>query len=197
MSIDNNSVILMDFYPWNTWVAVELNNLIEDDYFDYGDCYEKDLTTGKIYVHQDNTTLRMKSAGLLVWTVAAHICNAMKRIIGMLTLYFFCNGKCGDKDKFSISERFILMGKDCLKLVITPAVVLSLEIAALYGLIFPREGRKEYASIERFAHVKLGIRGLDLFGRKDPYCAPCYQPGFGSVFLNSTSTEACSNSNSV
>ena len=54
-------------------------------------------------------------------------------------------------------------GKDSLRIVAAPFSILGLELAALYGLIRPYDGRKMYATIERA-----------MYG--NPILAPCFQP---------------------
>ncbi len=175
MSTESNSITLGDFCPWNTWSRVMETVTVRDKVFNYGTQLEKDLTTNRVYLIQSADTLRIKNVGLLIWTVAAHVQNTVLRVFTMLSLYTCLE----NSDKLTLSDRLTLLGKDVLKLAATPVVVVALEAAALYGMICPKEGRKEYASIERFSHSKLGIRGRDLFGRNSPYCAPCYQPDFG------------------
>ncbi len=177
MSVDSKSITIWDFCPWNKWEMLHDNARdVDDNYFNYDGRYEKDVTTGKAYLYQHSGTLRAKHAGLLILSVTWHVYQAISRLFKVLTFYSFW----GDSTKtYPLLGRLGFMGKDILKLALTPGLVLALEIAALYGLFFPKEGRKEYASIERFAHIKLGISGKDLFGRFVPYCAPCYQPFFG------------------
>ena len=163
-----------DFAPFQGWGWAPTSYEYFDPVFDYGGQYERDEGTGRLYMLQSDTTLRLKNVGLIVWTVAAHVMVTAARVFNMLTLYAFKYD-----NSLPLKNRMYVFGKDLEKLALTPSLILSLEMVALFGVFFPKEGRKLYATFERFAHIKAGISGLDLFCRPSPYCAPCYQPYFG------------------
>lgn len=175
------TITLKDFQPWNKWT----------EHYQYGNGYDSydrtvhlDESTTRTYWYQSTGTIRVKSLALLVWTVAAHVIRIATRVFSFLTLYHFHYHE-GAPDQsgyttyvhYSLKERAIEAGKDILKTLATPFVVLFLESAALYGILNPFDGRKLYATWERFSYQALGIEGIDLFCRPSPgFCAPCFQP---------------------
>jgi hypothetical protein len=71
-----------------------------------------------------------------------------------------------DKDcdrQYSFQERLKDAGKDLLRVVTTPIALVGLELAAIYGIFNPYDGRKLYASIERAQYGNFIL-------------APCFQP---------------------
>lgn len=54
-------------------------------------------------------------------------------------------------------------GQDILRIIATPFSILGLELAAIYGMFRPYDGRKLYGSIERATYGKAIL-------------APCFQP---------------------
>ncbi len=175
------SITRKDFQPWNQWTE-------HDVYDEYG-CsprfVHRDESTNRTYWSQSSDTLRSKCAGLLFWTIAAHVSRIAMRVFSFITLYHFSYHHHASTDQsgystrvhYSLKERAIEACKDTLKILGTPGLVLFLECAAFYGLFNPYDGRKLYATGERFAYQVLGMEGLELFYFPGPaYCAPCFQP---------------------
>lgn len=175
-----STVTIRDFQPWNNWTDTHAM-----DIYGYNEEFHCDESTKKRYWIQSPDTLREKCGLLMPWTVLAHTYRIALRILSFISLYQFHYRSNGQVDEsgyrvmihYSLKERVKEAGKDLLKIIATPVLVLFLESAALYGLLNPYDGRKLYASGERFAYEALGMEGVDLFDRPAPaYCAPCFQP---------------------
>lgn len=66
-------------------------------------------------------------------------------------------------EKCDFKSRLKDAGKDFLRIIAQPVTLVGLELAAIYGLFRPYDGRKLYASFERAAYG-------------DSILAPCFQP---------------------
>lgn len=168
MAFIMETITLKDFNPWNQWKEVKIPHRDRVSEYDSGERHQ-DQSTGRIYWLQDKDTLRMKCTALLIWTVVAHVVKMISRI-GCVFARPISDSRA------TLKERFINSGKDVLRIVVTPVLVVYLEMAALYGIFNPYDGRKLYASGERFAYNNLNIDSIDLFGRFPSICAPCFQP---------------------
>jgi hypothetical protein len=159
---------IRDFCPWNTW---EVDTMGETwMYYPVGISLEIrakwiiDKTTGKRYLNDKNWITRLKCALLVVGNFFAHsymiigpIFMCFLRLITCYHLYKF------EEENITTAERVLNCGLNLLKLLMLPLVPVFLELAALYGLFCPNEGRKLYSSFEKFA-----------YGRS--LLAPCFQP---------------------
>lgn len=74
-----------------------------------------------------------------------------------------CGGNISVKHKYNFTARLLDAGTDLLRIVAVPISLVGLELAALYGILSPYDGRKLYASIERLTYEKYIL-------------APCFQP---------------------
>lgn len=79
-----------------------------------------------------------------------------------MTLSHFWIKREGE-EKYNFKARLIEAGKDLLRIVASPIAIIGLELAAIYGLMRPYDGRKLYATFER------AIYGNALI-------PPCFQP---------------------
>jgi len=84
------------------------------------------------------------------------------RILKLATLSHLWIRKAGE-DKYNFKARVKDAAVDLLKVAIHPIVIVGLELAAIYGVFRPYDGRKLYASLER---AQYGNHVL----------APCFQP---------------------
>jgi hypothetical protein len=133
--------------------------------------WDKDQWTGRKYWPQNLGVLWLKNVGLsLGWPVLNHIARISERLFHILTFQQFAN-------KGSLKERLITCGKDVLKIAATPILVAFLQIAAAWGILHPKGGRKLFASIERLAWEKFGMDAFVFVAREEHrYVAPCFQP---------------------
>jgi hypothetical protein len=122
-----------------------------------------------LYQDQSPQEIRCKCLALIVGTPLAHAARSAARVFDMATGYRY---------RPSIRCRlWTTYGQDLLKIAAMPALVLSIEAAAFYGLFAPKKGRESVSSIERFAYTSLGMGAFDCFlGDKEPYLAGCFQP---------------------
>ncbi len=154
---------IADFYPFNKWAEDKSSPPWEDS---DGDLRERltDESTGRSYWNQEKGHVRIKCGLLTVGTplfhLAAAIGNIAYRICKLLTFYHFWPET---DEPYSLSSRLVDAGADVLRILLSPLAIPFLELAALYGLMRPYDGRKLYASIER------GIYGRSI-------AAPCFQP---------------------
>ena len=157
-----SSVCLGDFHPWNQW---ELDQTVV-----YRDTrvpkYILDQTTGRRYLNESKGTVRMKCFLLLLGTPIVHsiglIVNVAYRALRLLTLYHFWKD-IGEDIHYDFGARVYDAGTDFLRICTSQIAFFGLQVAALYGVLTPYNGRKLYATIERAQ-----------YGRS--ILAPCFQP---------------------
>ena len=151
------SVTLRDFQPINTW-SVNVNSP------KFRNTYEPssltDHSTGRGYLNEDKSVVRIKCALLtigtpIVHTIAATV-NIAIRLMRLITLSHFSNSK-------SFKASCMDASYDLAKILASPVAIVALEIAAIYGIFRPYDGRKLYATIERATY------GSSIL-------APCFQP---------------------
>ena len=128
--------------------------------------YLIDETTDRRYWNESEGCVGFKCFLLTFGTPFVHpfslIVNMAYRILKLVTFSHFWVDKEGET-KYDFKARLADAGKDLLKIVVTPLSLVGLELAAIYGIFSPYDGRKLYASIERATYG-----GCIL--------APCFQP---------------------
>lgn len=161
------SVTLKDFYPINKWKPD-----LEGEKWNC--CSEHkgqarhliDQTTGRKYLNQSKGVVRFKCFLLTLGTPFVHpiagILNVAYRALKLISLSHFWIPKKEEKS-YGFKARVQDAGKDLLRIVAQPLAIVGLELAAIYGLIRPYDGRKLYASIERAQYGNFIL-------------APCFQP---------------------
>jgi len=97
----------------------------------------EDETTGRFYRKESHCLVRCKCCALVIVSTPAHV-------------YFAFRAHKSDNSRQLLTQLFI-----------TTLLILTLEMAALYGILNPYDGRKVYASFERMGPKRL---------------APCFQP---------------------
>ena len=111
--------------------------------------------------------MRVKSALLTLGTPLVHaiasIINVAIRVFKLITFSHFRAERNEDKGHYNFRARLADAGIDLCRVIATPLSFVCLELAALYGLIRPYDGRKLYASIERATYGSFIL-------------APCFQP---------------------
>lgn len=164
------SITLGDFRLINHWeIDVKGEKWLRND----EPKYLIDQTTQRRYWNESENTVRFKCFLLTVGTPFVHsvasIVNVAYRVFKLITLSHFWLDKEGEK-KYDFKARMADAGADLLRIVATPFAFLGLELAAIYGLASPYDGRKLYATIERAMYG-----GFIL--------APCFQPEPESHFF--------------
>ena len=144
---------------------------------------DTDRTTQRRYWFQENNILRVKCTLLLLWAPLNHLAMTVKRVFRLVTAYHFRKVKVMKKTfnprqarPYPLLNRLQKQGSDLLKIAATPFLVIALELSALYGIVFPKDGRKLYASVERLFFSKCNMKAIDLLSRKPALTAPCFQP---------------------
>lgn len=140
-----------------------------------------DKSTGDEYCGDSTRTVRLKCAALFAasWIVQpiGLTLNLLNRIAKIVTFAHLWNPS---QEKYNFKARIGEWGKDILLVVSTPLILVGMLFSALYGAtLSPYDGRKLYATFERFAYSG----GYQLFGadcgEKNPHnylLAPCFQP---------------------
>lgn len=153
------SVTLRDFCPINRWTADEKGPYWEGNYKPevmgpYQ--YLIDQTTDRRYLNQDPGVVRTKCILLTFGTPFIHliasIANVAYRIWNLISLAHFkeqSTSEWEEKTPYSFKASLKETFKDCVKVFTTPLAYFGLELAAIFGIISPYDGRKLYATIER------------------------------------------------
>lgn len=157
-----SSINLRDFQPINTWKPDSDGPKWSD-----GDPrYLIDATTKRRYWNESKGCVGFKCFLLTLGTPIVHsiasLVNVAYRIVKLVTLSHFWMDKKGEKS-YSFKERSKDAGKDLLRVIMTPIAFVGLELAAIYGMFTPYNGRKLYGSIERAQYG-------------NSILAPCFQP---------------------
>ena len=155
-------VKLKDFQLVNQWKLDEKGPEWSDD---PSPRYLIDETTGRKYWNESEKCVRIKCLLLTLGTPFVHpitsIINVGMRVLKLVTFSHFWIGK--REWGYDFKARLLDAGKDLLRIVATPIALVGLELAAVYGLARPYDGRKLYATIERAMYGRFIL-------------APCFQP---------------------
>lgn len=159
---------LKDFQPINKWTECEDDKNWEG----VGEVIPEfliDETTGKRYWNEGANSVREKCTLLTLGTLfiqpVLSFIPVTRRIVKLVSFSYFWTNK-QDEKSYSFKERTGNAALDLLRVIATPIAIVGLELAAIYGIITPYDGRKLYASIERNMFEKGEKRLL----------APCFQP---------------------
>lgn len=160
-------VTLKDFQPVNRWKP-------DLDGEKFTCCPEHrgqarfiiDETTNRRYSNDSPGTVRLKCFLLTLGTPFVHplvsIANVGYRVLRLVSFANFW-AQNEKETKYNFKARLANAGKDLLRIVATPFALLGLQLAAVYGLFRPYDGRKLYATIERATYGNFIL-------------APCFQP---------------------
>lgn len=162
------SISIRDFQPINTWEPD-----LEGEKYEC--CCRKhkgqpkfivDQATNRRYLNESRGVVRFKCFLLTLGTPFVHpiasIVNVGLRILKLATLSHFWSKEVGYTE-YNFKARLAEAGKDLLSIVAAPFSILGLELAAIYGIFLPYDGRKLYASLERATYGSFIL-------------APCFQP---------------------
>lgn len=159
------NVRLRDFQPVNKWTPDRHG----PRYQGCGGCkgepqFLKDESTGRRYLNESKGIVGFKCFLLTLGTPLIHpvagLVNIAYRVIKLVS---FCHFWCPGGENYNFKGRFLRASQDLFRIIATPLAVVGLELAAIYGLIRPYDGRKLYASIERATYGNFIL-------------APCFQP---------------------
>lgn len=161
------TVSLKDFQPINTWEP--------DLEGPRWSCCKKhllqpklliDQSTQKRYLKESRKTLRLKSLLLTVSTPIVHTFAPTATVAYQAYRFLKYPLTWSAKENTVVNRKVRLkrVSINFLKIVMTPISLVGLELAAIYGIFNPNDGRKLYASMERLTY-------------NSKYClAPCFQP---------------------
>lgn len=156
------SICIKDFQPINNW-HVDL----EGHKFDTGEPqFIIDESIGRKYLNEDNGIIRFKCFLLTFGTPIIHaatsLVNIAYRILKLVSFYHFWAEKPEEKS-YDFQARLFDASIDLLRIFTQPFAYIGLELAAIYGVFDPLNGRKIYATIERAQYGNFIL-------------APCFQP---------------------
>jgi hypothetical protein len=146
-----------DFCPLNKWKIDEEGPRFEgENEF----AHVIDQTTKKAYLNESPSIVGFKCFLLTLGTPFVHTAACICKIA--LNIFNIAQTLMSDEKKGFFSRLFTI-GKHVLNIALAPIALVGLELAAIYGIFNPYDGRKLYASMERatYGHFVL---------------APCFQP---------------------
>lgn len=156
------SVNLKDFRLVNKWTIPDSGPKFTNG----ASVYIQDQTTRKFYLNDSKKVVQIKCALLAIGTpfvhIVAAIINVAVRVFKVLSLYRFWEGI--NSGPYQFKARMESFGHDLVRIIGAPLILLGLEFSAIYGLFNPYDGRKLYATFERYFYE--GQFNL----------APCFQP---------------------
>lgn len=121
----------------------------------------------EVYVYDSNTVLRFKHAALFVASplvnLVGQVLNVANKVSKIVLLSHFWYSSKSEETKYNFTARLKEFSTDVAKVVFSPLLYIGQISAPLYGLIRPKDGRKLYATFERFVYG-------------DYLIAPCFQP---------------------
>lgn len=123
-----------------------------------------DESTRRRYLNESRGVVAFKCSLLVVGTPIVHpvagLYNIAWRIFKLVTLsHFWWPGG----EHYNFKGRALNASQDMMRILATPLAVVGLQLAAIYGLFRPYDGRKLYASLERATYGNWIL-------------APCFQP---------------------
>lgn len=147
---------LMKFSPFNTWSLDTEGPKWRQSIF----CMEGnetsqfiiDDTTGDKYLNQHPVLVSIKCGAAAIATPVVHTIgipiNVIYRVIRIVATCKYLH-EAYENDKKDIQSYCVKeISKDILRIVVSPLILLILEIAALYGIFSPNDGKKVYANVE-------------------------------------------------
>lgn len=115
-----------------------------------GPRYVIDESTGEKYLNESFSTLRQKLALAFVGSVFLQplliTCQVALSVLKIIS----CYPMWAEGDELSLQDRVVDMGKEACKVALSPLVLTMLIISPLWGMVFPNDGRKLYASTELY-----------------------------------------------
>lgn len=162
-------------------VGIQLSHFNPINKWSIGDYEIVDMSTKDVYCDDSKRTVRFKCAALfaasfLIQPIGLTL-NLLNRISKIASFAHLWNPS---EEKYHFKARIAEWGKDILVVVSTPLILVGMFFSALYGAtLSPYDGRKLYASFERFAYSG-GYQFFNLsYYDKTLHThlmAPCFQP---------------------
>lgn len=155
------------FHPYSLWTE----DTGRPTFYNGKKRFIVDSRTQDKYLNEDLWVIRFKCFLLTFGTPMVHTIAAIVKIVfnvlKLISLYDFLKS-IDDSHKentstYHFSTRLFDAGTNLQQIVFAPIAVILLEVAALYGMIMPRDGRKLYANLERLTYGHFVL-------------APCFQP---------------------
>lgn len=164
-----SSISPSDFFPVNRWqldsagpkwrCCLEHRNL---------PLFLIDGSTQRRYLNESEGTVRLKCFLLTLGTPFVHtpaaLCNVAFRVAKVVSGSHFWGEAASHESSWK------RLAEDLLRIAAAPLSIVGAELAAVYGLFRPYDGRKLYATVERAEYG-------------DFVLAPCFQPEAASHLL--------------
>ena len=153
------SVTLKDFVPVNTWTPDAHGEIW---YHDKTPKWLIDGTTSRKYLNQSTRSVRAKCFLLALGTPLVHgiivpavylKCSMSEAMSGPFYKERRQNFPELTKRTYTLQN----FGRDLLRIILQPLLILGLELAVIYGIFNPYDGRKLYASLERLAYKEFRL----------------------------------------
>jgi hypothetical protein len=141
----------------------------------YNGCYVmKDCSTNELYNGDDLMTIRRKCVLLIVSSPISQSLAIFYKMLHLLcklvTVDAFSSNAQANLNFIQKCNLFLI---NILHFLVMPLVIVMLDLALLYGIFFPLDGRKLYNSLFLFFYEDTITRELSY---PTAFLAPCFKP---------------------
>jgi len=141
-----------------------------------------DKGTGDTYYKDDASMARLKCLGCFFATPVVHsvglVLNIINKVGKLVSFAYFWVPSTSEH--YNFKARLTEMGKDILRIALSPLILVGLLLAAAYGAtISPNNGTKIYGALERFTYAGAYQRFIPEFRERELQVglfALCFQP---------------------
>lgn len=162
--IGETPVVLNDFHPWTEWTEVGGHNFRNSNIPQL----IQNGRTEKLYFNDDRWTIRGKGALLIVGVPIIHsvllVQNIAERVVRIVTFSHFWRDVPEENGHYSLCGRVCALSADVLRIALAPIALVGMELAAIYMVFNPLDGKKIYAAIEQLEYGSWNL--------------PCMHPGY-------------------
>ncbi|MFW9872311.1 MAG: hypothetical protein ACFFG0_04345 [Candidatus Thorarchaeota archaeon] len=160
--IRRGSIHLSDFKPINKWKIDKKGKKFKDG----RPMHIIDLTTGRKYLNENKSIIRIKCflllIGITIFFPFILVINTIDKILCTILLIDFW-GYNKKKEHRSFKVKVLKQSSKLLNIITVPIHLIGLQLSSIYGFFRPYDGRKLYSSFEKL-----------LF--KGTFLGPCFHP---------------------
>lgn len=154
-----NQIHQNDFKIFNNWTVDRSGSR-----FSTGEPYYLiDQSTQKRYLNEDKFVVGFKCFLLTIGTIPVHSIASVVNSVARFCLAGSALFTNNPGQNLSLKQKFITCLKHLAHIALSPLIIVALTAAAIFGIFSPYNGRKLYASLERFQYGSFIL-------------APCFQP---------------------
>jgi hypothetical protein len=152
--------LIKQFLPSADWEIVMMDEVNAKMIEPYEGSHKKiglirDKSTGDTYLDEHIELVRGKCILLTLGTPVVQTLvltiNVVKRVLKLITLWDFWAEEIPGTP-YNFKAKLEGAGKDLLRIVATPIALVGLQVAAIYGIFDPWNGRKAYGRIENWMY---------------------------------------------